>query len=272
MSAESTSTSATTVHLNDIDVSYRKSGDGPAVVFIHGLAEDHTSWKRQQHELNGYRTYSYDLRGHGASSPGEANGSVSQLRDDLILFLAEVSGPAVCVGFSLGGVIVLAAAAERPDLVTGVIVAGTSTVVGGKAASFYTERISRVHAGDEQGVAEAMREDTAAAVTDSSVDIDALTAWRLAAIGDGAGYANAAAAMSSLRENPLTPALASVHCPTAVVGGEWDTFCPRKAAEIILAALPAATYQEIPAAGHLMTIDNPTAVTSAVRTALERMI
>lgn len=269
MSTGRTTETPSTVSLGDIDVRYRVAGDGPAVVLVHGLAEDHTSWRRQQDALREFRTHAYDLRGHGGSALGAAEGTPEQLRDDLIAFLAEVSGPAVCVGFSLGGAVVLAAAAERPDLVAGAVVLGTSTVVGRAAASFYAERIGRARSGDRESLAAAMREDTAAALVNPDVDVDEITAGRLAAIGDGAGYANAAAAMATLRERPLTPALPTIRCPVAVIGAEQDTFCPRKAADIVLDGLREGSYHEIPGAGHLMNVDKPEAVTASLLAVLE---
>ncbi|MBB5159795.1 alpha/beta fold hydrolase [Saccharopolyspora phatthalungensis] len=255
-----------TAVLNDVQVHYCTNGCGPAVVFVHGLAEDHGSWRHQQQEFADHRTYAYDLRGHGNSTLGEAEGSLGQLRDDLVAFLSEVSGPAVCVGFSLGGTVVLSAAAQRPDLVTGVVVLGTSSVVGRTAAEFYLRRAEQ--ATDPGEVLESLREDTSAMVTDSTVDIAELVAKRGEAIGDGRGYANAATAMAGLRGNPLTPELAAINCPVTVIGGENDAFCPRKAADILLDALPHATYREIPNAGHLMNVDNRHAVTTALRHAL----
>ncbi len=257
-----------TARLGDIDVAYADSGSGPALVLVHGLAEDHRTWDAQQ-DLPGLHTYAYDLRGHGGTSLGDADGSLAQLSDDLVNFLRGVSGPAICAGFSLGGTVVLSAAAEEPELVLGAIVLGTSTVVGRAAAEFYAERISRV--GDPQRVAEALREDTAPAVTDPAADVDAITARRVAAVGNGLGYANAARAMATLREQPLTPRLAAIGCPVAVIGASDDSFCPRKAADIMLAALPCATYSEIPGAGHLMNVDNPSAVTSHLLAAVEGM-
>ncbi len=103
-----------TVRLNDIDVHYREAGSGPAAVLIHGLAEDHRSWSGVQQELSDVHSYAYDLRGHGQTSLGEPKGTLAQLGGDLIAFLETVSGPAQCVGFSLGGTVVLWAAAQRP--------------------------------------------------------------------------------------------------------------------------------------------------------------
>jgi 3-oxoadipate enol-lactonase len=260
--------SLSTARLGDIDVTYADSGNGPALVLVHGLAEDHKSWSAQL-GLPGFRTYAYDLRGHGGTSLGTADGSLAQLAGDLANFLRAVSGPAICAGFSLGGTVVLATAAQQPQLVRGAVVLGTSTVVGRAAAEFYAERISRV--GNARRLAEALRDDTAAAITEPDADIEAITARRVTAIGEGRGYANAARAMAALARDPLTPHLSGIQCPVDVIGAERDTFCPRKAAEIMLAALPDAGYREIPAAGHLMNVDNPAAVTANLLEAAERM-
>ncbi|TCP47878.1 pimeloyl-ACP methyl ester carboxylesterase [Tamaricihabitans halophyticus] len=260
-----------TITLRDIDVRYREAGSGPAVVLVHGLAEDHLSWHVQQETLAGFRTYAYDLRGHGGTTQGVGQGTLAQLRDDLGAFLREVSGPAYCVGFSLGGTVVLAAAAAEPDLVTGAVLIGTSTVVGRAAAEFYAERIGRVTDQDSSALAEALHADTAAALVNPASDVDAITQRRIVAVGDGGGYANAARAMAGLRSAPLTPELGSVRCPVSVIGAEHDTFCPRKAADIIREALPHATYTEIADAGHLMNVEQPEAVTASITTALEGM-
>jgi pimeloyl-ACP methyl ester carboxylesterase len=117
---------------------------------------------------------------------------------------------------------------------------------------------------------QALRDDTAAAIATDGVDVDALAALRHAAIGAGDGYVNAATAMARLRDEPLTERLAAVRCPVQVVGGEHDAFCPRKAADILLDALPDATYDEIAGVGHLMGVDDPEAVTAAIAASLER--
>jgi pimeloyl-ACP methyl ester carboxylesterase len=74
--------------------------------------------------------------------------------------------------------------------------------------------------------------------------------------------------MASLHAAPLTPRLADVRVHVDVVGATGDTFCPPKAARIILEALPDAEYHEITGAGHLMNIDNPHGVTAVLRATL----
>lgn len=255
-----------TVQIGDITVAYRESGSGDTpVVLVHGLAEDKTSWAPTQSDLTDLHTFAYDLRGHGDTTLGDADASLPQLGGDLIGFLETITGPAVVVGFSLGGTIALWAAAERPDLVTHLVVLGTSSVVGRGAAQFYAHRIEQAADTSTAEFRAALRDDTAAAITTAHDRIDEITAARLTAIGDGGGYANAARAMAALNGAPLTPRLADVKAHVDVVGADGDTFCPAKAASIVVDALADVTYREVPNAGHLMNVDNPDAVSAVLR-------
>ncbi len=254
--------------LADIDVGYTHMGEGPPAVMLHGLAEDRSSWADVQRRLSDFTTYAYDLRGHGESELGEAEGTLEQLGGDLIAFLEAQTGPADCIGYSLGGAVVLWVAARRPDLVTRATVAGTSTVVGRRAAGFFRDRIETIRS-DFSGFATALKEDTRQQLVVADDRLEEVAARRLKAIGTGDGYVNAARAMARLHEDPLTQLLPDIACPVHVIGGEADVFCPRKAADIMIAALRHGTYHEVAQAGHLMSVDQPDAYAEAIRNALE---
>jgi pimeloyl-ACP methyl ester carboxylesterase len=262
-------TRPTTIRLRDIDVAYRSAGDGRTVVLIHGLAQDHRMWAAQQEALTGVRTVAYDLRGHGATSAGDADGTLAQLGADLIALLEHV-GPATCVGFSLGGTVALWAAAERPDLVPDVVALATSSVVGRAAAAFFAERIERFERGDLADVRAAVLEDTRAQTAGGDADADAIAAARLEAIGDRRGYISAARAMAALNGAPLNDRLERIRQPVLVVSGERDTFCPRRAADIMLEHLPDGRFEELPDTGHLVTDESPAAVTRVLADWLHR--
>lgn len=250
--------------VNDIDVTYTVNGSGDPVIFIHGLAEDHHTWRVQQHALNQFRSFAYDLRGHGLTTIGQCNGSLAQLGNDLLAFIEKVTGPAVVVGFSMGGTIALWAAAERPDLIKKSVVLGTSSIVGRSAVQFYEDRIAKAADTGSAVFKEAMRADTVAGLFRTHGFLDQVVAARLTAVGDGVGYINAARAMMRLNLEPLTPRLSLIKTPVVVIGAEYDKFCPQKAASIILDALPEAQFLAIPEAGHLMNVDNPDAVVEAL--------
>lgn len=260
------------VRLGDIEVGFNERGDALPVVLVHGLAEDHRHFARTQAELADFHTYAYDLRGHGETSLGEADGTLAQLAGDLVRFLERLTGPARCVGFSLGGTVVFEAAATRPDLVIHAVVAATSTVVGRTAARFFSDRIELIE-NDFSAYPQAQRRDAALQLVSAEVDLDAVVdALRVAPVGDGGGYINAARAMLGMHAEPLTPKLAEIRCPVDVVGGDSDVFCPKKAADIMLDALADATYHEIADCGHWMPVDQPVAYASALGTALRRRL
>lgn len=251
----------------DIDIGYSERGRGDPVVLLHGLAEDRCSFANVQQRLTDFHTYALDLRGHGESSMGDADGSLQQLGEDLIGFLEEITGPAACIGYSLGGTVVLWAAIQRPDLINNVVVAGTSTVVGSAAADFFQQRIEMLN-NDFAGFCAALGDDTAAQIINPDVDVHKVLQRRIEAIGDGAGYINAARAMIGVHKDPLTPELESIRCPVHVIGMDQDFFCPRKAADIMLDSLKHGIYRELSNAGHLVSVDQPAAYAAALSEAL----
>lgn len=245
------------VLLGDIEVAYRKAGSGAPVVFVHGLAEDGSSWDGIFERLPvGVSAFAADLRGHGGTTLGQGDGTSAQLADDLAAFLEAVTGPAVCIGFSLGGVIVLEAALRRPDMLRKAIVVGTSSKVGRAAAAFFEERIGQLQS-DPEGFRRALAADTEAQIVTERSRAAGISARRIAAVGDGAGYANAARAMIALAAAPLTERLRDIRVPVHIIQGAGDVFCPKKAADILREAMPQASYSEIPDAGHLIAVDQP---------------
>ncbi|MFN8204294.1 MAG: alpha/beta hydrolase [Solirubrobacteraceae bacterium] len=258
-----------TEQLRDIRVAYRQRGAGARVVLIHGLAQDHRMWAAQQTGLAGYSTLAYDVRGHGGTTLGDADGTLSQLGEDLVALL-ERFGPAHCVGFSLGGTIAVWAAAERPDLVDSVVAVATSSVVGRRAAAAMQQRIDVVGSGDAAAARRLVREDTKVQLAKPTDALAEIVDGRMEAIGDGGGYVNGAHAMLWMAEHPLNETLARIALPVLVVTGARDVVCPPRAAEIMLEHLASAEYRELADVGHLVTDEDPDALTDVLRTWLDR--
>jgi pimeloyl-ACP methyl ester carboxylesterase len=106
----------------------------PSLVFIHGTRLTGEMWAAQRGDLGAtYRIVTPDLPGHGsrADEPftlqAAADAIEAVLRDELAL----AGRPAVLVGLSLGGFVAMEVAARRPDLVTGLVIAGASGEPGG---------------------------------------------------------------------------------------------------------------------------------------------
>jgi pimeloyl-ACP methyl ester carboxylesterase len=88
----------------------------PAVVFVHGAANDHSVWALQSRWFgrHGYAVLAVDLPGHGRSA-GEALAGIGAIADWIVAVLDAVGMErAALVGHSLGALACLDAAARHP--------------------------------------------------------------------------------------------------------------------------------------------------------------
>lgn len=107
-----------------ISVHYLRGPDcGPALVLIPGQAMTWDSYARVLPRLaSRFRVFAVDVRGHGGSTwtPGEYD--FPTMGEDFAALLSEVvKSPAIVSGNSSGGLIALWLAANRPDLVAGIV-------------------------------------------------------------------------------------------------------------------------------------------------------
>ena len=119
-----------TVRTNDIETHFVKRGNGPPIVFIHGMAMSATEWEPQMDALSDeYTTIAYDVRGHGRTGGSDRDSYTMELyAADLDALLTElnVENPVLC-GLSMGGCIAQMYAATYPEKVAGLIVSDTFT-------------------------------------------------------------------------------------------------------------------------------------------------
>ncbi len=104
------------IHGNDI--SYRRSGQGPAILFIHGIAGSSRTWRFVLPELaNEYSVIAPDLLGHGNSAKPPGDYSLGAYASSIRDFLAAIDvSRATIVGQSFGGGVALQLAYQYPEL------------------------------------------------------------------------------------------------------------------------------------------------------------
>lgn len=101
-------------------------GTGPAIVFLPGYASDMQGSKALALEAwaqaNGRAFLRFDYGGCGGSEGAFEDQALADWRDDVVAMLDDVvKGPAVLVGSSMGGWLMLLAAAARPDQVKALV-------------------------------------------------------------------------------------------------------------------------------------------------------
>lgn len=125
----------------------RSPGAPPTVLFLPGLRSDMAGakalWLERHCRQQGRAFVRFDYRGHGQSDGGFADLTLSDwLADTLAVLDRAVVGPALLVGSSMGGWLMLLATLARPQRVVG--------LVGIAAAPDFTEELLWARATPEQ--------------------------------------------------------------------------------------------------------------------------
>jgi pimeloyl-ACP methyl ester carboxylesterase len=104
-----------------LHASVQEDPDAPVTVMLcHGYLSNSDSWCYQRAALaRSARVVSWDHRGHGRSARGRLSRlTIDQLGRDALAVLQQTTpqGPVVLIGHSMGGMAILALAAQHPDL------------------------------------------------------------------------------------------------------------------------------------------------------------
>ncbi|SDD06386.1 Lysophospholipase, alpha-beta hydrolase superfamily [Geodermatophilus telluris] len=107
-------------------IAFDVEGEGPLVVCVPGMGDLRQGYRHLAPGLvaGGYRVATVDLRGHGDSDATFPAYDVPASVDDLRALIGTLGGPAVVVGTSMGASVAALLAAESPDAVGGLVLAG----------------------------------------------------------------------------------------------------------------------------------------------------
>ena len=107
-------------------IAYDIDGAGPLVLLVPGMGDLRGTYRFVAPALRaaGYRVAVIELRGHGESDATFATYGDVDTSSDIIALLEELGGSAVIVGNSMGAGAAVITAAERPDLVNGIVLVG----------------------------------------------------------------------------------------------------------------------------------------------------
>ena len=103
----------------------RRSGRGPAIVFLPGYMSDMEGSKAVAldawAEAEGRAMLRFDYGGCGASEGAFEEQSLADWRDDTLAAIDSVGAPVLLVGSSMGGWLMLLAALAQPERVAGLV-------------------------------------------------------------------------------------------------------------------------------------------------------
>ena len=247
----------------DVDaspVAWREAGEGPVVVFLHGLGGSRTAWEPQLAALaDDFRCVAGDLPGYGASPPLDGPLTFPALADAVVGLLDTLGVErAPLVGLSLGGMIALHTALERPDRVSGLVLLDTSPAFGLDGTDpdeWQAARLTPLDAGlTPADVAEdVLRSVTGAGFGGEALDQGVAAMARIPSEG-------LRAVIDLLPTHDVRARLGEISAPTLVVVGEHDAETPPAYSEALAAGIPDARLEIVAGAGHLTNLEQPEAV------------
>jgi len=242
---------------------YEVHGQGPALVFAHGLGGGHLSWWQQvPHFRDRYACVTFDHRGFGLSPDAPGGPGPDAFVDDLAALVDHLKLPDVrLVAQSMGGWTCLGYALRHPERVRALVMCCTT----GTLSDPETLRLFKAHAAARpeaaavtQGIHPACGERLAReqpAMHFLYREVDALT--------QGLDKEAVRRKLIAMRTTPRT-AVEALKAPLLCVTGAEDIVIPPDAVAFLASIVPGARLARVPAAGHSVYWERPAAFNGLV--------
>jgi pimeloyl-ACP methyl ester carboxylesterase len=226
---------------------------GPALILIHGAGGSHLHWPAALRRMPGATVYAVDLPGHGRSE-GPGREHIEDYVADIVRFMDAVGvSRGVLVGHSMGGAIAQMTALMAPERVAGLVLVGT---------------------GARLRVAPALLDGI---LQDARGALALITEWAWGPEADPAMVARGRQMMA--RVNPrvvwgdfaacdrfdIRERVGEITAPTLVITGSEDRMTPPKFGQWLAERIPGARFVLVEGAGHMVMLEKPDQVASAVR-------
>lgn len=252
------------VEAGGLKIAYERSGEGPALVFVHGAGEDSRIWQPQLAGLaDEFTVVAWDEPGAGRSSDPSEGFGLPDFADALAALIETLNlAPAHVAGLSWGGTVVLELYRRHPSLVGTLIM--IDTYAGWKGSLPAAEVEARV-AGVHQMLAAPHGQFDPTLPGLFATDPPAKFVPLLAAIAADVRPASLGRELAIMAEADLSDLLGRVSVPTLLIWGRSDERSPLTVAHQFEAAIAYTELVVIEGAGHLSNLERPERVNEAVR-------
>ena len=265
MSVESES-----VDIEGVRVAFRRAGEGPPLVLLHGIYGDSRNWSPQLEALSDeFTVVAWDAPGAGRSDDPPESFGFPEYADCLagLIGVLGLGRPNVCA-LSYSGGIALELCRRHSE------VPATLTLVGAYAGWAGSLPADKVRNRLERALAQADRGGEAAArdfvpelfAPDAPTElVEQAIAWSSSFHPDGLRIMARASAAADLRD-----VLPQVTVPTLVIHGSDDRRSPLSVSEALHARIPDSRLAVVDGAGHLTNLEAPAEFNRLLREFLHR--
>lgn len=240
------------------------------IVLSHALGCDLTMWDALAKLLSeDFNVVAYDHRGHGGSESPEGLYTMEQMADDAARLVQELDcGPVVWIGLSMGGMVGQELAIRRPELVSALVIANSTSAYPDEVRKVWQQRIETVRAQGIEAIADAVmeryfhegfRQERAGEVA----------AYRRRLVStDQEGYVGCCNAVGTV---DTTSRLSQIKAPVLVIAGRLDQGAPVSMSETMVAEIPGAQLEVLEGASHLAVAEEPQGFAKAVQGFLKQL-
>jgi pimeloyl-ACP methyl ester carboxylesterase len=250
--------------IKGFNISYRRAGNGPPLMFIHGGAEDSRTWTPQLKALSDeFTVIAGDAPGAGKSSDVPDDFKLSDYADCFAGLITQLDlAPVHLAGFSWGSTVSLELYSRHPHLVRTMILAGG--YAGWKGSL-----------GEEEAQARLAGARKMLSAPDSQFDptLPGLFAGDppskfvplLNAMAADVRRRSLQTMLEIMGKTDLNHVLPTITVPTLLLWGELDVRSPLRIAKEFELKIPDARLVVIPGCGHVVNLQAPEEFNEAVR-------
>lgn len=237
------------------------SGEGPPIILVGGLGDDHTLFGPLVPLLRDRWTcVAFDNRGTGASTALPDSAGIADLADDVHRLVDQLGvRDAIAVGCSMGGMVVQEWALRHPGDLTAAVLISTHARPGrhSLAALDHWERLCEANQTDRLMESLALFSCSPSFwEREPNLADDALT-WELAP-----GFLTQ---LRACRHHDTLERLAQIQIPTLVMAGAHDQLIPVARAEELANSIPHSELRVLPT-GHVPFWEQPQESADAIGT------
>lgn len=233
-------------------------GGGPTVLMLHGIGGGHLAFAPQVETFAsaGYRAVAWDMPGYGHSAPIEPYTFKGLAQSCIQLIESLKVEQVILLGHSMGGMVAQEVVARRPDLVSRLVLCGTSPAFGKPDGDWQREFIAQRTAPLDAGKSMA---ELAEILVPQMIGPGSLPEGvRLATVCMGqvpaATYRRALECIVTFDRRGDLP---NIHVPTLLVAGEHDRNAPPAVMKKMAGGIANSTYVEMKGIGHLQNLEAP---------------
>lgn len=247
------------------------SGSGPPVVLLHGVGLNQSIWAAQVKALDAdFQVVTYDLLGHGRSPAARINALLEDWVDQLTGVVRDLAlEKFALVGFSFGGLIAQACAAQHSSMIDKLVLMST---VYDRSEAERASVLSRLEVvkrdGPQATIPAALSRWFSPEFSKARPEI--MDQYEALLRGNDAVSFLSAYECFATADRELVGALAAFDRPSLIITGELDTGSTPAMARKLAGMIPGAECSIISGGRHMMPVEMPDEVNAVLRQFLKK--